>query len=167
MKRLLVALLAAFVVTAIAPHTRAHAAALPSLQAAGQCTANCTPDLYAAGASEPGQRVQPPPAQKLTVWLAVLLSMSVTTLGILVLTARVRKQKLLSAAREAQMLQEWAIPAALARKRLDGAAPTVVPSKPEPTVVTEKRSPKAAIAAQSADCYWAYQARQSRVSLGS
>lgn len=152
MKRLLLLLIAALVVTSIAAQTRAHAAALPRIQAAEQCSPDCTRDL-----SEPPQRVRPSPAATPTVWMAVLVCMTVTALGLLVAAARFGKYRRSSEAREAQMVQEWAIGAALARKRMESGRQTAAHSRPEPKVATAKHSP---IVPRTADCYWTYRARQ-------
>ena len=160
MKRPLLLLIAALVVTTITAQTRAHAEAPPGIQAGEQCTPDCTPDLDAARVSEPARRGQLPPATTPTVWLAVLLCVVVTTLGFVVAAGRVRKYSHSSAVREAQMLQEWAIGAAQARKRMESSAQSAVHSRPEPKVATAKRSPIAPIALATADCYWTYQARQ-------
>lgn len=152
MKRLLLLLIAALVVTSIGAQTRARAAALPRIQAAEQCAPDCTRDL-----SEPPQRVRPSPAATPMGWMAVLVCMTMIALGLLVAAARVGKYKRSSAAREAQMVQEWAIGAALARKRMESSAQTAMHSRPEPKVATAKRPP---IVPRTADCYWTYQARQ-------
>jgi|SRR5215469_14068760 len=153
MRRLLLLLLAALVITTIAAQTRAHAATLPGIHAAEQCPPHCTADL-----SEPPQRARPPPAAT-PMQLAVLVCMTMTTLGLLVVAARVHKYRRSSAAREAQLVQEWAIGAALARKQTGSSAHTAVHSRPEPKAATAKRPP---IVPRTADCYWTYQARQPR-----
>ena len=134
MKRLLLLLIAALVVTANPAQTRAQGAALPHIQA-----------------------MQPSPAATPTAWMAVLVCMTVIALGVLVAAARLSKYRRSSAAREAEIVQEWAVGAAVARKRMACSPQAAVHSRPEPKVNTAKRPTSVP---RTADCYWTYQSRQ-------
>ena len=83
--------------------------------------------------------------------------------SLVIMASRVRTQSRSRAAREAQMLREWAVQAAVLRNPMDGGAQTMMHLQPAPEEATGKRSPvpqDAQITPQTADSYWTYQARQ-------
>src|ERR1700742_1743994 len=110
MKRLFVLLFAASL-AAIAIQVPAHAERSTQAQTAEPCAADCDAEEGAPGNSE-AHRGKVSPAGRPAMFMASVVCVSVTALSVVVLMARVRKQKLLAEARETRMAQEWAVQAA-------------------------------------------------------
>jgi hypothetical protein len=164
MKRVLMLLLAASMASAtVTAETLSHTEAPPHTQAAGQCASDCDPGMNSPADFESSSHLRGSmPAARATMLLMILVCVSLIMASLVIMASRVRTQSRSRAAREAQMLQEWAVQAAVLRKPMDGGAQTMTHWRPVKEA-TGKRSPvprDAQITPQTADSYWTYQARQ-------
>jgi len=158
MKRLLVLLVAASI-AAIAVPACAHAQAPQGTQATVRCVSDCGPDVNATVGSENRMSLRTPPAARPAMFMAVIFSTIFTLISAAILAGRLRRQRRSSEAREAEMLQELVLQAAVLRKQGGAGAPTAMPMRSAPKEDTVRRAAAAQTAAQTGD-YWAYQSRR-------
>lgn len=163
MKRLLLLVMAASVVSTVTVQNTAHATALPPAQGAVQCAPRCATDSYAVGvsASEPQPPLHATPAERSTFSLAFFLVHDDGGAWRCSLVCSSPRATALEHSSRSTSLQEWAIQAAFARKRKHGGGTQpAAHSQREPKAITSKRSANAPVASRTSDCYWSYQARQ-------
>ena len=164
MKRLLILLIAASMVGTVAAQTLPHTEAFPRTQAAVACAPDCSPGLYLPTGFESGSHLRASaPAARRWMFPLVLACAVLSQASLMILVFRARRYSRSRASREAQMLRELAIQAAvLVKPARRGAQPTarVRPELKDARTQHSSVPPAAQVAAGTADCYWAYQARQ-------